>query len=65
MNPIDIKLNVSGNLPGEQLLVGLLEYAMVVRETMSQEHRDALDQFVVDAIRRWNQFWIDAGILKP
>ncbi len=62
--PIDIKLALAGSIPGEQIVVALLNYATAYRQTMSQEHRDAFDQLLLDAIRRWNQFWIDAGVLK-
>ncbi len=62
--PIDIKLNVSGNIPGEQLIIAILNYAAVARQTMSQENRDAYDKNMLDMWRRWNNFWIKVGLIE-
>jgi hypothetical protein len=62
-DPLDIKLNVSGNIPGEQLVVAIFNYAAVARQTMSQENRDAYDKQMLEAWRRWNDFWIKIGLI--
>jgi hypothetical protein len=51
--PDGFKLQVGGVLPGETALAAALEYAGVVRQTMSQENRDELDRLNLKFYRAW------------
>lgn len=58
MDPIDIKLNVSGKLPGEELLVAIFNFISKNRETMSQENRDRWDALQYSQAKAWNNVWV-------
>jgi hypothetical protein len=60
----EIKLAVSGNLPGEQLVASVFSYAQTVRSTMSQENRDAWDARLLQIYDDWRGFWVGLGVLK-
>ncbi len=51
---MDLKLTV---IPGEAVLVAILEYAKVARETMSQPNRDKWDAHFVAVAEDWRAFW--------
>lgn len=51
------KLNITATLPGEELVVAILNYAATVRSTMSSANRDALDTIQVQQIQRANAIW--------
>lgn len=62
--PEDIKLNISGSLPGEAIVVAIFNYAMKVRETQTPEVRAAWDKRLLELYDRWDAFWKNLGILK-
>jgi len=51
----DLKIGIS--FPGESIVVAILNYATVCRETMSQANRDRLDAVNIQAIEDWQGFW--------
>jgi hypothetical protein len=63
--PKTISVEFKGTLPGEAVIVALLNYYTTVRETMSQENRDEWDKRILKIYDDWRQFWVDIGVLKP
>ena len=58
----DFKIAIAaGQLPGEALLVSILDYAAKCRETMSQENRDAYDRINIAMLKGWHNFWVSTG----
>jgi len=57
----EIKLTASGQLPGEALIVALLNHAATTRQTMSQENRDRWDHLQYVMLKGWHNFWISLG----
>lgn len=53
------KLEVGGTLPGEALVVALVNAAAKGRDNMSQENRDKWDAAAYQAYRDWNNFWVE------
>ena len=53
--PLDIVLGMT--IPGESVIVAILEYAKVARETMSQVNRDRWDALGVGMAEDWRDFW--------
>ena len=65
--PIDLRLVVSGQLPGEALIVALLDHDSRVRATMSAENLARWDNLWLTAIEdvqhAWRGLWKSAGWL--
>ena len=61
----EIKLNITGTLPGEALVVSIFDYAKATRTTQSQETRDAWDKRLLTLYDRWDAFWVSLGVIKP
>jgi len=57
----DLKLDIGGTLPGEQLLVKLLEAYESSRANMSQENRDGWDKLILAQAKGWHNWWIGMG----
>jgi hypothetical protein len=51
------ELKVGIGFPGEAVIVAILNYATVCRETMSAANRDRLDTANIQAIEDWQAFW--------
>ena len=64
----DIKLSITGNLPGEQALVAVLNFASSNRLTMNPAIRDRFDAITVqqaeDLQKLWRGIWVLSGLLK-
>ena len=60
----EIRLNVTGSIPGEALVVAILDYAGKQRETMSQENRDKWDALGLQIIEEWRALWRSIGVIK-
>ncbi len=55
------KLEVGGTVPGEALIVALLNMLAKNRESMSQENRDKWDNAAYQAYKAWNNQWVAWG----
>jgi len=53
-----IDFKVSGQLPGEALVVAMLNYATTARETMSQANRDNWDNIGYIMLKNWHNYWV-------
>lgn len=64
-NPIDLRLTVSGQFPGEALIIALLEHDSRVRSTMSGENLARWDNIWLTAMedvqRAWRGIWKSVG----
>ena len=64
----DIKLSVTGNLPGESAFVAGLNYAATVRATMDPAVAKRWDAIFIqqaeDLQGLWRGMWVMAGLLK-
>lgn len=64
----DLKLNISGTLPGEAVLTALISFLTVSRETMDPEVRKRFDlvlaQQTEDLQKLWRGLWVMLGVLK-
>ena len=58
---------IGASFPGEQVVVAILRYAEVARQTMSQENRDGWDALNLkvsrDAYAVWRDIWVKAKVL--
>ncbi len=54
-------LNVSGQIPGEAVIVAVLSYAEKFRETMLPETRDSFDKIQLSLMKGWINWWVDRG----
>lgn len=59
----DIRINVTGTIPGEQIVVAVLNYAATNRATMSQENRDKWDALGIAVFEEWRAFWKKIGVI--
>lgn len=55
----EFKLELGSSLPGEALLVAILNYAAKYRETMSQVNRDNFDKLQISQLQGWHNFWVE------
>jgi len=51
------ELKVGVTLPGEAIVVAILQFALKHRETMSQDNRDKWDALQIRMLTRWADFW--------
>lgn len=68
LNGKTLSLNISGSLPGEQLISKILDLYMETRKEMSPELRAKWDAVLVqqieDAQSIWRKIWVALGVLK-
>ena len=65
---MDLKLNVTATLPGEALIVALINYATEVRKNMDTEMIKRLDTVTVQQIEDlqhvWRGLWKLVGVVQ-
>ena len=52
------KLNLGITIPGESLVVAIVNAISANRATMSQPNRDRLDKLFIDSLERSDKFWV-------
>lgn len=57
----ELKLEVGGKLPGEDLMKTIFEWDMKYRDTMSQENRNEQDRIKLAMLRGWHNAWVAMG----
>lgn len=57
----ELKLSMEGKLPGEGLIVALIENNTVRRATMSQANRDEADRILNAMLKGWHNWWVLQG----
>ena len=57
----ELKLDIGASLPGENLLVKLLDVYEKSREGMSETNRNGWDALILAQARGWHNWWIGMG----
>lgn len=67
-NGVNIKFNVTGELPGENLIISIMAYATEVRKTIDPTLMARIDAITVqqmeDVQKIWRGIWVALGLLK-
>lgn len=57
----DIKVDFSATVPGEALVIKLLDTYDKARANMKEETRDGWDKLVLSQARGWHNHWVSLG----